>query len=118
MRLRMGASTQKMPPTVLLDRAAPSEVVELRRPVRASTVGRTVEDRPERPHEVDVARVLPRGARDEKELAAPEVVDPSVAAGGEPRPPGVAPLPPPCPGGWRCGRVLRTGERGQTAHAR
>src|SRR5258708_26770473 len=72
-------------------------VVELWPPVCASTLGRAVEDRPQRPHEVDVPRVLAGLARNQEQLTAPEVVDLPVAAGGD-RPPGkmgaVGRLPP------------------------
>src|SRR2546425_7562702 len=56
-------------------------VVELWPPVCAPTLGRAVEDQPQRPHEIDVPHVLAGLRADEEQLAAPEVVDLSVAAG-------------------------------------
>src|SRR3989442_1731252 len=58
-------------------------VVELWPPVCAPTLGRAVEDQPQRPHEIDVPHVLAGLRADEEQLAAPEVVDLSVAAGGD-----------------------------------
>lgn len=49
-------------------------------PVTAAAARRAVEDAPRRPHEVDVARVLARLREDHPPLAAPEVVDPALAA--------------------------------------
>src|SRR3989442_11871191 len=60
-------------------------VVERWPPVCASTLGRAVEDRPQRPHEVDVPRVLARLARNQEQLTAPELVDLPVAAGEDRR---------------------------------
>lgn len=49
-------------------------------PAAAATLRGAVEDIPKRPDEVDVARMLARVGGSVGELAAPEVMDPSVAA--------------------------------------
>jgi hypothetical protein len=58
-----------------------SAVFELRVPVGAAAVRRLVEVRPDRPHDVDVPRVLAGVRRSDEELAAPAVVELLVIAG-------------------------------------
>src|SRR5262249_23620269 len=57
-----------------------SPVLELRSPVLAASLGRTVEQRPHGPHEVDVPAILASLWLGEPQLARPEVMDiPSAA---------------------------------------
>src|SRR3954470_4019598 len=69
-----------------------SSVPVLRMPIRPATRGGQVEHLPDRPHVVDVARMLARVVRRAEELAAPAVMDLPAAAGEDVRDRKLAPF--------------------------
>src|SRR5215472_12239334 len=71
-------TTTSAPPAAISGAAAWAAlrpVRELRKPVLAAALARQVEQVPQRPHHVDVARVLARLGRGEHQLAPPGVAD-------------------------------------------